>query len=326
MRKYYAPVQKPKSFPLPRLRGRGQGVGAFGFSDSFLKPFFAGTLIAAIVGFVLFGVCDSAIAQTVSAPAIIADPSSVAAPAAEGKMTFFGLLMRGGILMWPLFALSIFVIALSIERAISLRKEKLFPAGLIDELAQQSENAGGFDPRQTFRICQNYPSAAAKILRAMLMKIGRPQGEIEHAVEESVQREANRLQYAVSWLSLSAAIAPLIGLLGTVQGITQAFYEFTRVSANQNPGNALAEGIYTALVTTLAGLAIAIPATILAHFFETRIVRQLDEVDEMIASLMPQIERYEGRLRFTPATDRASDGLHETALPEIANPTAQSTR
>lgn len=281
------------------------------------------TALAVVFSLALCGV-ENVWGQADSGAPSGAEPTQ-AVPEIQGNMTFFGLLLRGGILMWPLFGVSIFVIALAIERAISLRKEKLFPSGLIEELGRQSDLAGGFDPRQSYRICQSYPSSAARILRAMLIKIGRPQGEVEHAVSEAVQREANRLQYAVSWLSLAAAVAPLIGLLGTVQGITQAFYEFTRLSPNQNPGNALAEGIYTALVTTLAGLAIAIPATILAHYFDSRILRQLNEVDEMAASLLPQIERYEGRLRFAQSSDRTSAVWRETAA-EVPNPAAQTPR
>ncbi len=293
--------------------------------NQFCKLTIGGLILVAVFCFVAYCPVDVASAQeNASAPAV-GDSASVV-PATQEKMTFFGLLVRGGILMWPLAALSIFVVALSIERSISLRKEKLFPAGLVDEMAGQAEAIGGFDPRQTYRLCQSYPSSAARILRAMLIKIGRPQGEIEHAVSEAVQREANRLNHAVSWLSLAAAVGPLLGLLGTVQGITQAFYEFTLMDGSQNPGNVLAEGIYTALVTTLAGLAIAIPATILAHYFETRIVRQLNEVDEMIASLLPQVERYEGRLRFTQPTERNAAVWRETTPVDGANPASQTPR
>lgn len=275
-------------------------------------------------GIAIFLSSEAAFGQTASGDPATGSPAAVV-PAAQEEMTFFGLLIRGGLLMWPLLFLSIFVVALAIERAIALRKEKLFPSGLVAELAQQSDLAGGFDPRQTYRLCQSYPSSAARILRAMLIKIGRPQSEIEHAVSEAVQRENNRLQYAVSWIALAAAIGPLLGLLGTVQGITQAFYEFTRLAPNQNPGTALAEGIYTALVTTLAGLAIAIPATIVAHYFDAKITRQLNEIDEMLASLLPQIERYEGRLRFTQSADRSAAVWRETSS-ESGNPASQSPR
>jgi len=75
-----------------------------------------------------------------------------------------------------------------------------------------------------FTIC---PSSASYVIRSMLVKVGRPQSEMENAVSEASQREATRLTQMTSWLSLAAAIAPLIGLLGTVWGITQAFYDTT---------------------------------------------------------------------------------------------------
>jgi biopolymer transport protein ExbB len=281
-------------------------------------------LIAALIAAISVAWLDPVSAQQAADAGAVVDPT-VAVPKAQSEMTFFGLLIRGGILMWPLLALSVFVVALSIERAISLRKEKLIPAGLVTELGQQAELAGGFDPRQSYRLCQTYPSSAARILRAMLIKIGRPQGEVEHAVSEAIQREYNRLQYAVSWIALAAAVGPLLGLLGTVQGITQAFYEFTKLTGDQNPGAVLAEGIYTALVTTLAGLAIAIPATVIAHYFDSKITRQLNEVDEMLASLLPQVERYEGRLRFTQTGDRTAANWRE-ATPEPASSTTQTPR
>ena len=87
----------------------------------------------------------------------------------------------------------------------------------------------------------------------MLIKVGRPQVELEKAVSESNQREATRLSQMVSWLSLAAAVAPLVGLLGTVWGITQAFYDTTQLVDGQNRAEALAQGIYTALVTTMCG-------------------------------------------------------------------------
>ncbi len=136
----------------------------------------------------------------------------------------------------------------------------------------------------------------------MLVKVGRPQLEMESAVAEASQREANRLTQMTSWLSLAAAIAPLIGLLGTVWGITQAFYDTTQlaeIGAGQNRGVALANGIYVALVTTMVGLLIAIPAAVLSHFYENRIVQLLNEIDEMVFNLLPQFERYEGQVRFT---------------------------
>ncbi len=157
----------------------------------------------------------------------------------------------------------------------------------------------------------------------MLVKVGRPQVEIENAVSEATQREATRLMQMTSWLSLAAAVAPLIGLLGTVWGITQAFYDTTQLAelnAGQNRGVALANGIYVALVTTMVGLMIAIPAAILSHFYENRIVQRMNDIEEMVFNLSPQFERYEGQVRFTQGLDDPQVSADEHSKPGEIEP------
>ncbi len=223
--------------------------------------------------------------------------STEAASNSETGLSFLALMMRGGWFMIPLGLLSILVVSLSIERALALRRDKMMPKRLVDELGRMAADEEGFEPRRAYKLCQKFPSAAAKVVQTMLLKAGRPQQEIENSVAESAQREATKLYAAVSWLNLAAAVAPLIGLLGTVWGITQAFYVTTQMSAMENKGPALAEGIYTALVTTMIGLSIAIPAAVLAHIFENRIVSWFNRIDEMVLNLTPQLEPLEGRLR-----------------------------
>jgi biopolymer transport protein ExbB len=219
-----------------------------------------------------------------------------------GGLNFISLLVRGGWFMVPLALLSVVVVTIGIERFLALRREKILPTPFLEQLGLLSKSPAGLEPRRVYKICQSFPSAAAYVMRAALVKVGRPQSEMESAVQEAAQREATRLSQLTSWLSLVAAIAPLIGLLGTVWGITQAFYDTTQMSAmgtGQNRGVALANGIYVALVTTIAGLSIAIPATIMAHFFENRIVKLLNEIEELASNLIPQFERYEGQIRFS---------------------------
>ena len=229
----------------------------------------------------------------------------------ETRLNFLDLLSRGGWFMVPLGLLSIVVIAITIERAIALRSRKVMPRRLIHELSQMSAHHGGFDPRVAYRICQVYPSSAARVIQAMLLKIGRPQSEVEHAVAEASQREANRLATVVGWLTLAAAVAPLIGLLGTVWGMIHAFYELTNLNPSQNKAETLASGIYTALVTTMCGLMIAIPAAVIAHIYENRIVNWFHRIDEMLASMMPQVERYEGQVRFGNIPNERAQGQHD---------------
>ena len=133
----------------------------------------------------------------------------------------------------------------------------------------------------------------------MLLKVGRPHSEVEHAVAEAADREANRLYANVRWLNFAAAVAPLLGLLGTVWGLIVSFHDTTHLLPGENKAEFLAKGIYIALVTTLAGLCVAIPAAFFSHMFEGRIQNLFHTIDELLFSLMPQVERYEGRVRFS---------------------------
>ena len=155
----------------------------------------------------------------------------------------------------------------------------------------------------------------------MLLKTGRPQSEVEHAVAEASEREAGRLYANVRWLNLIAAIAPLMGLFGTVWGMIRAFFDTTQLAAGQNKADFLAQGIYVALVTTLGGLAVAIPAAIFSHYFEGRIQKLFHEIDEMLFNLLPQIERFEGRMRVTPhSLGSAENGPIEDDAPTTPDP------
>lgn len=228
-------------------------------------------------------------------------------------INFFALLVRGGWFMIPISLLSLLVVTVAIERALSLRRGRVLPGGLVKQLGELGGGQDAFDPREAYRVCQRYPSAAATVVRAMLLKVGRPHSEVEHTVAESSEREAERLYANVRWLNLAAGVAPLLGLLGTVWGMIDAFHRTTMLGPGQNKAEELATGIYVALVTTFGGLMIAIPAAIFAHLFEGRIQKLFHQIDEMLFNLLPQIERFEGRMRFGQPSE---DGPPATSPPE----------
>jgi biopolymer transport protein ExbB len=167
---------------------------------------------------------------------------------------------------------------------------------------------GGFDPRKAYRLCQNYPSPAANVIRAMLLKVGRPHAEVEQAVSEASDREATKLFTNVRPIALTVTIAPLLGLLGTIQGMILAFYDTAFAPVGVNKAQFLAEGIYTALITTFGGLTVAIPCACIVHYFEGRIMARFREIDELLFNLLPQVERYEGKLRVS--RQQLSDSNH----------------
>jgi biopolymer transport protein ExbB len=240
-----------------------------------------------------------------------------AAGAAMPQINLFELLARGGWLMLPIAILSVIVVAVAIERGLALRRKKILPANLVRALGNLARQQTGFDPRKAYQLCQQFPSTAATIIRTMLLKLGRPHAEVEHAVAEATEREAARLYANVRTLNLAAAISPLLGLLGTVWGMIKAFLATASMPVGANKAEHLAEGIYTALVTTFAGLAVAIPAAVLAHLFEGQIQARLRDVDQLLLSLLPQVERFEGRLRTTQAPTAAATRSQQ--MPAVAS-------
>jgi biopolymer transport protein ExbB len=223
----------------------------------------------------------------------------------DRSINVLDLATRGGVFMIPITAMSLLAVTMIIERMLGLRRQKVMPDELVESLGQLGTSPGGFDPRKAYRICQQYPSAAANVVRAMLLKVGRPLPEVEHTVQEASEREAARLYGNVRWLNLCASLTPLLGLLGTVQGMIIAFHQTTVLDPGQNKSIELAAGIYTALVTTFAGLLVAIPAALFSHYFEGRIQNLFHQIDELVFSLLPQVERYEGRVRFSRQADDA---------------------
>ena len=224
---------------------------------------------------------------------------SVVRSGEQADLNFWALLLKGGWFMIPIGLTSVLVVTVVIERALALRTERVLPRELVAGLGQAANTQQAFDPREAYRLCQRYPSAAANVVRAMLLKTGRPHSEVEHTVHEASEREAKRLYNNVRWLDLAAGVAPLLGLLGTVWGMIDAFHRTTQLTAGQNKAEELATGIYVALVTTFGGLMVAIPAAVFAHYFEGRIQNLFHQIDELLFDLLPQIERFEGRMRFS---------------------------
>jgi biopolymer transport protein ExbB len=205
------------------------------------------------------------------------------------------LIARGGGFMIPIGLMSVLVVTLAVERLVSLRTSKILPEALVRRLGELVESERRFDPEEALKVCRERPSPAARVFGAMLMRTGQPLGEIERTGHETAQREADGLAGPIRWLNLAAAATPLMGLLGTVWGMIKAFHESTTLTPDRSRSEQLSEGIYTALVTTLAGLAVAIPAAILAQYLENRIAKLFHRIEEIAFDLAPGVGRFEGQ-------------------------------
>lgn len=238
------------------------------------------------------------------ADALLAPPPEAEA---EASVPILDLFLKGGWLMAPIVVLSLIVVAVGVERWFGLRRSRVVPRALVQRLYEQI-NLDAVDPRSAFALCNRYPSSAARVVKALLAKTGRPHAEIESAAAEATNREADGLYSNVRTLNLAATVAPLMGLLGTVWGMIESFFATANLPLGSNKGQALAEGIYVALVTTFAGLAVAIPAAVLAHYFEGRILRLMRRIEKLTSDLLPTLERYEGQRIDPQILKSAGDG------------------
>lgn len=215
----------------------------------------------------------------------------------KSGLNLLNLAVQGGFFMIPIGVVSLIVVTFVFDRLIGLRSSRVFPSRFRKSLSQFSRQLEA-DPRLVYQSCIEHPSAAANIVKEVVLRIGRPTPELEAAASESIQREVDASYANVKWINFAAAVAPLLGLLGTVWGLIRAFHDTTQLAAGQNRADFLAVGIYEALVTTLAGLIVAIPAAAAAQFFESRIQKMYAKIESAVTELIPRFEIYEGKTRF----------------------------
>ena len=229
------------------------------------------------------------------------------------------LSVRGGVFMIPIALCSIVVVAFALERRFALRRGRVIPRGLLTAIQQLNQQNKGVDPRLAWDVCQKYRSPLGRILQTAILKVGRPYSELEKAVEDSVGRESDEMSRNVRPINVAASIAPLLGLLGTVQGMILAFMVISTTAATgAAKGQELAQGIYTALVTTFAGLCVAIPAIVVANLLEGRIERLLRGMEDVFNEILPLFERFEGKWRVMLKSDASGVILKETSASSTA--------
>jgi biopolymer transport protein ExbB len=215
--------------------------------------------------------------------------------------------------------MSLLVVTLGVERLVTFRRNRLIPRKLVRRLeALMRAGDGCLDAEAAMVACREHRSVTATVVTSMLMRVGRPLSEIEQAANETAQREADGQAGPIRWLNLAAAATPLMGLLGTVWGMIVAFHNSTTLTADRSRSEQLSEGIYTALVTTLAGLAVAIPAAILAQYLENRLTKLFHRIEKLAFSLSPSLEHYEGRVRMD--ADQRIRPLQEGVTPAVPPP------
>ena len=239
--------------------------------------------------------------------------------------SLWNLAIQGGWFMIPIGIASVITIAFTLERLGGLRRERILPKALIAELRELIKSPT-VDPRKLWELCEGNASPLANVGRSAVLKTGRPQPEVESAVMDAVERETGEMTRNLRPINVVASISPLLGLLGTVQGMIMAFMvTSTTSSTGTAKAQELAHGIYTALVTTFAGLTVAVVSVVLANFIEGRIERLLKQMEGIFLDLLPRLEAYEGKLRVAEALETEEGGIKvKNAMPAVAPSVAQA--
>jgi len=200
----------------------------------------------------------------------------------SGEESLFELLLKGGWVMVPLALCSILAVAFIIERFIGLRRTKIIPEGFVGGLKEAFGPSA--DAEAGVKYCQEHPSTVSVIFRAGMSRMSLGHVAMEKAIEDAGQRETYKLKRSLRPLSLIAAISPLLGLLGTVYGLITAFQSAWGMGVGR--GDALAKGIYEALVTTATGLTLAIPVLVIYQVLCSKVDGFVDDIDEDAIELL----------------------------------------
>lgn len=197
-------------------------------------------------------------------------------------LSLFQMIARGGILMWPIIFCSVLSLAIIIERVISLKQAQIDSKEFIDSIDNVLRRNKILE---AINICDKNKGPIPRILKAGILKHDRSREEIKEAVADAAGFEVPYLEKYLAILATIATIAPLLGLLGTVTGLIRAFMVIQLKGGLVNPGD-LAKGIWEALITTVAGLVVAIPTYIAYNYFVSRVNSFITEMEKAATKLL----------------------------------------
>jgi biopolymer transport protein ExbB len=218
------------------------------------------------------------VAEEAEAPETVESaPTAGSASMANTARGLLRVAREGGLLLLPLAACSFLLFVFAFERAFSLRRSRVIPKPFVRRFVQQLEE-GQLDRSEAMQRCRENDSPIAQLFAAAVMKWDKPSVEVEQAIIDAGERISSNLRSYLRLFNGISTISPLLGLLGTVVGMIRAFNTIASADAMGRP-DLLASGISQALLTTAAGLVVAIPAIVVHLYFSSRVDRLITEMD-----------------------------------------------
>ena len=192
------------------------------------------------------------------------------AEATELTLNFVDLAFKGGWIMIPIFVLSVIAIYIFGERYFAIRKATKEDVNFMNKIRDYIHE-GKVD--SALALCQSKDTPVSRMISKGIKRIGRPLSDVHAAIENIGNLEVSKLEKNLPTLATVAGAAPMIGFLGTVMGMIQAFYDMSNAGNNIDV-SLLSNGIYTAMVTTVAGLTVGI----ISYFAYNILVAKVEKV------------------------------------------------
>lgn len=200
---------------------------------------------------------------------------SVATETVVESISVLDLVFEGGYMMIPIFILSIVAIVIFVERVMTIRKASKTPPEFTEKI-RSLVTAGDISSARL--MCSQTNSPVAKMIEKGISRIGSPLKNIEASIENVGKIEINKLEKNLPLLATIAGAAPMLGFLGTVIGMIQAFMSIAQEEGSVSP-KLLSEGIYVAMITTAAGLVVGIIAYLGYNYLIARMQKVIHSME-----------------------------------------------
>ena len=186
------------------------------------------------------------------------------------SLSVWELTQKGGWIMFPIFFLSILAVYIFVERYFAIRKASIEDQSFMNRVREFIHDG---KIEAAVRLSQSTNTPVSRMIEVGISRIGRPMADVNVAIENVGRLEIYKLERGLATLGAAAGAAPMLGFLGTVLGMIRAFYDMSLAGSTIDIG-ILSGGIYTAMVTTAAGLMVGIPA----YFFYNILVSKIETV------------------------------------------------
>ena len=219
---------------------------------------------------------------TPDAAPIATDSIAAVATQKTAELSVWDLCLEGGFIMIPLLILSVVCIYILIERAIVIRDASREDSTFMKRIKDYIHEG---EIESAMNLCKKNNSPYSRLIAKGISRIGRPMNDVLVAIENTGNLEIATLGKGLPWLATTAAGAPMLGFLGTVMGMVNAFYNLASAGSAANI-DVLAGGIYEALVTTVAGLIVGIIAMFAYNYLVARINKVMNLLEAKTMEFM----------------------------------------